>query len=382
MSPLRVLVFFLVVAVFLGGPHLLIAWRLAVPFEPATRRLIWGALLANLVLMPTLVVLGNVLPESLPARLAALAGFVLMGVFSLLLAVVLVSEAGRLLASLLGVSFDADRRRLLSLGSLAATGALSGAALLGARRALAVKPVEVPVAGLAPDLDGLRIVQLTDIHIGPTIKGDFLRDVVAQTNALEPDIIAITGDLVDGSVARLGAHVACLADLRARLGVYFVTGNHEYYSGADAWVEELRRLGITVLLNEHRLLQRGAGRILLAGVTDAEAGSRLPGHASDPARALAGAPDSDLRVLLAHQPRTLLETLAAGLKVDLQLSGHTHGGQYFPGTALIYLAQPFVRGLERVEDAWIYVSCGTGYWGPPFRLGAPAEITRLVLKRA
>ena len=181
---------------------------------------------------------------------------------------------------------DPARRALLSgalnMGAIGLATGTSGAAMLGGRRAAAVKPVEIAEEGLSGALSGLKIVQLTDIHIGPTIKGDFLADVVGQTNALKPDIVVITGDLVDGSVAELSRHTAVLAELEARHGVFFVTGNHEYYSGALEWVDELRRLGITVLLNEHRLIEHNGGRLLLAGVTDYTAGRMLPAHASSP----------------------------------------------------------------------------------------------------
>ena len=252
--------------------------------------------------------------------------------------------------------------------------------MIGGRRAVAVKPVEIAAEGLSSALSGLKIVQLTDVHIGPTIKGDFLADVVQRTNALQPDIVVITGDLVDGSVEELSHHTAVLADLKARHGVFFVTGNHEYYSGAEQWVEEVRRLGITVLLNEHRLIEHDGGRLLLAGVTDYTADRILPAHASSPLVAAEGAPEADYRLLLAHQPASAYEASEAGF--DLQLSGHTHGGQFFPGTALIHLAHPVARGLGKVGRTLVYVSCGTGYWGPPFRLGAPAEITEITLQTA
>src|SRR6266571_1967914 len=187
---------------------------------------------------------------------------------------------------------------------------------------------------------------------------------------LPSDLVAVTGDVADGLVPDLREHVAPLGRLRAPHGAYFVTGNHEYYWDVRGWIAELERLGIEVLSNEHRIVQRGAGRLLLAGVTDLSA-------ASDPAAAVAGAPPSDVRVLLAHQPRSAFAAQAAGY--DLQLSGHTHGGQYFPFNLLVRLFQPFVAGLHRLESMWLYVSRGTGYWGPPLRLCAPAEITLLEL---
>jgi hypothetical protein len=240
--------------------------------------------------------------------------------------------------------------------------------------------VDVPLAGLAPALEGFRIVQITDIHVGPTIKQEYLQAIVDRVNALQPDVVAITGDLVDGSVAELADHVAPLARLRARHGVFFVTGNHEYYSGVHGWVRELQRLGIRVLHNEHVVLQHADASLVLAGVPDYTGHHFDPAHRSDPAAALQGAPADVPRILLAHQPRTAHAAADAGF--DLQLSGHTHGGQFLPWTLLVPLQQPYTAGLHQLGRLWIYVSRGTGYWGPPKRLGAPSEIAELRLSRA
>jgi hypothetical protein len=279
---------------------------------------------------------------------------------------------------------DPARRRALAgvvnLGTLTLSAGVGAAAFVRNRRPVAVVPVEIPIEGLPDALDGFTIAQISDVHIGPTIKGDFMTEVVEKVNAIGADMVAVTGDLVDGSVAALSAHTAPLADLKARHGAFFITGNHEYYSGVHEWVEECRRLGLRVLLNEHALIEHEGGRLLVAGVTDLRAGGIVPEHTSSPAQAIEGAPDADLRLLLAHQPGSVFEADRAGF--DVQLSGHTHGGQYFPGTFLIHLAHPVVKGLEKVGRVWVYVSCGTGYWGPPMRLGAPAEITEITLRRA
>ena len=184
--------------------------------------------------------------------------------------------------------------------------------------------------------------------------------------------------LVDGSVAELSQHTACLSRLSARHGAFFVTGNHEYYSGVRSWVAEIRRLGLRVLMNEHVVLQHKGAGVVVAGVTDFNAGSFDPSQHSDPAAAIAGAPaDAGVNVLLAHQPRSAFAARKAGY--DLQLSGHTHGGQFLPWNFFVRFQQPFTAGLHRLGKLWIYVSRGTGYWGPPKRLGAPSEITRLTL---
>ncbi|MFT3736800.1 MAG: hypothetical protein QM776_17615 [Rhodocyclaceae bacterium] len=185
---------------------------------------------------------------------------------------------------------------------------------------------------------------------------------------------------MDGRVSDLREHVSPLATLQARHGSYFVTGNHEYYSGAHEWIAELRRLGLRVLLNEHVQLDHDGAGIVLAGVTDYSAGAFDPAHRSDARAAIAGAPADVPRILLAHQPRSANAAAAAGF--DLQLSGHTHGGQFWPWNLFVPLQQPFTAGLHRLQDLWIYVSRGTGYWGPPKRFGAPSEITCLRLVAA
>jgi hypothetical protein len=230
----------------------------------------------------------------------------------------------------------------------------------------------VAIDDLPDELDGYRIVQWSDVHVGPTIQRGFVECLVARTNELDADAIAITGDLIDGSFDDLRHHVQPLRDLRARDGVFFVTGNHEYYWRFRDWQRELADLGLTVLENEHRVVR---GRLVIAGVTDPA------GQKSDAAAALARAPRNAVKLLLAHRPQAAEE--ASRLGVDLQLSGHTHGGQFFPFNLLIRWFQPVVRGLHRVgAKTQLYVSRGTGYWGPPSRLGVGGEITVIELRRA
>ncbi|NCC25301.1 MAG: metallophosphoesterase [Deltaproteobacteria bacterium] len=246
-----------------------------------------------------------------------------------------------------------------------------------ARQVPDVRTVTLSLSKLDPALNGLRLVQLTDLHIGPTIRESWLEKVVERTNELEPDLVAITGDLVDGPVERLAEELRPLADIKAELGTFIVTGNHEYYSDALPWIEALRKMGLVVLMNEHAVVEKNGGVLVVAGVTDLQAGRFDPDQRSDPARAVDGAPEQAAKILLAHQPKTALQ--AVGLGYDLQVSGHTHGGQFFPGTILVHLFQPFVAGLHQVGDMLLYVSRGTGYWGPPLRIGSPSEITLFVL---
>ena len=260
--------------------------------------------------------------------------------------------------------------------ALAAVATLIG--FVSARRTATVVHIDIPIAGLALELHGFTIAQITDIHVGHTIKAPYVRAVVDAVNRLDADMVAITGDLVDGSVAELRRHVAPLARLASRHGTFFVTGNHEYYSGAHAWITELQRLDIRVLMNEHVVVQHDAAALVVAGVTDVSAHHFDEAHRSDPHSAIAGAPEhASMRLLLAHQPRSAAAAADAGF--HLQISGHTHGGQFLPWNFFVRLQQPFVAGLRRLEDLWVYTSRGTGYWGPPNRFGIPSEITLLRL---
>jgi predicted MPP superfamily phosphohydrolase len=316
---------------------------------------------------------------------AAWAGLLVMGFFSSLFvftvlrdAVLLVAWAARLLGARVPLPELRAASALLVPG-LALLGSLIG--FFNARRLARVVTVNVPVADLPEALENFTIVQISDVHVGPTIKRGYMRAIVAAVNAERPEMIAITGDVVDGSVQHLAMHARPLADLRAPHGVYLVTGNHEYYSGADEWVQEFRRLGLQVLLNEHAVVRPAGHAVVVAGITDYSAGAHDPAQQSDPARALAGAPrDAAVKLLLAHQPRSVLA--AESLGYTLQLSGHTHGGQFFPWGFFVRLQQPYTAGLHRHRRTWVYVSRGTGYWGPPKRMGAPSEITRISLVRA
>jgi len=276
--------------------------------------------------------------------------------------------------------------RRIFLARVAASAAVAGAGAIavgGRRSAFEItKPeIVVPLARLPRELSGFRIVQITDLHVGPIQQTKFVETVVEEANSLRPDLIVITGDLVDGSVERLGPLLAPLEKLRARCGVAFVTGNHEYHSGAAEWVAFLRERGIQVLMNERIAVgDRGPGGASfdLAGVPDHHGGRFLPDHEPDLERALAGRDPERALVYLAHQPRQI--ALAHGRGVGLQLSGHTHGGQMWPFGALVALTQPFVSGFHRTEDGTaIYVSRGAGFWGPPMRVLEPAEIPTIVL---
>ena len=351
---------------------------------------LFGTLCAVLVLvLLTLLVPVGLMSASLRRRRwpesVAWAGLLSMGLFSSLLVTTLARDLVLLALQLAGLAgMPQPGSSAIQASALAVPLVALAVSMLGfvnARRLARVVTVDVPIPGLPPALQGYAIAQVSDIHVGPTIRRPYLEAIVGRVNTLGADAIAITGDLVDGSVHRLAPHTAPLAGLAAPDGVFFVTGNHEYYSGAEEWVAELRRLGITVLMNQHVIRRRGDAALMIAGVADYGAHHFHPAHKSDARAAAAGAPANvGVRVLLAHQPRSAPDAAAAGF--DLQLSGHTHGGQFFPWNLFVPLQQPFVAGLHRVRDMWVYISRGTGYWGPPKRFGAPSEITLVRLVAA
>ena len=364
--------------------HGYIGWRLlpALAGFPAVG--VAAVLVLSALLMPLGLVARRVARPPLADTLAWM-GLLCMGLFSSLFVLTVLRDVVLLafaLAHTLGATWTQQVLPALRVDSAVAVLLLGLlATVLGfwnARRTAQVVRVDVPITNLPAALHGFTVAQITDIHVGPTIKTRYLQAIVRRVNTLDADMVAITGDLVDGSVADLGAHVAPLSTLSSRHGSYFVTGNHEYYSGAHAWITELRRLGVQVLMNEHVVLQQGGASLVLAGVADFHADRFDKNHRSDPHAALAGAPlDAGVRVLLAHQPRSAFEAAKAGF--DVQLSGHTHGGQFWPWNLFVPMQQPFTAGLRRLQDLWVYTSRGTGYWGPPKRFGAPSEITLLRL---
>uniref|UniRef100_A0AAU3GTV9 Metallophosphoesterase n=1 Tax=Streptomyces sp. NBC_01401 TaxID=2903854 RepID=A0AAU3GTV9_9ACTN len=266
---------------------------------------------------------------------------------------------------------DPSRRLFVSraVGGAAALAGLGtvGYGTYGVLRGPRTKRITVRLAGLPRAAHGFRIAMVSDIHLGPILGRAHTRRVVEAINATGADLVAVVGDLVDGSVADLGTAAEPLSGLEARHGSYFVTGNHEYFSGAAEWVDHVRELGLRPLENA-RVEVAGFD---LAGVNDVAGESE--GQGPDFARALGDRDRSRASVLLAHQPVVIDDAVEYG--VGLQLSGHTHGGQLWPGNLLAELANPTVAGYERYGDTQLYVSRGAGAWGPPVRVGAPSDIT-------
>ena len=344
--------------------------------DPSARLLWRGLLLAAAVGTPVGLLAPMIRTPTLQ-RLLAWPGLILMGWFSSLVILTLLRGLGLSLAELLSAPdpawSEASARGVLALSLLAS---LIG--YVNARRVPALKRISFRTPRIGAALDGLRIVQLSDIHVGPTIGAAQVRRMVAACNRAEPDLVVITGDVVDGSPQRLGHAVAELGGLRARHGVFMVPGNHDYYSGIASWLPVFAACGIEVLLNAHRAIAVGDETLYVAGVTDHSAHRFVPAQRSSPEAALRGIPADAPVLMLAHQPVQGREM--PGGRIMLQLSGHTHGGQFFPWGWLVPLQQPITAGLSRRLGHAVYVSRGTGYWGPPKRLFSPAEITVITLR--
>lgn len=309
------------------------------------------------------------------------ASYLAIGIFSCMFMFTLVADVTGLIWQLIFPPADVAAFNLHVL--MAITGLTAATIVAGVAQVMAgprIKKVTVAIKNLPASFEGFKIVQISDLHVGPTIGRRYAQNAVDMANSLSPDVVALTGDFIDGSVAQLSPDLEPLKSLKAPFGMYYIPGNHEYYWGIDEWVAQFKRMGAHVLMNAHDVLKLGNDAIILAGVTDYSTLRMKNAERMDAAKAIAGAPQGLVKILLAHQPASYAQ--AAPLGYDLQLSGHTHGGQYFPFSLLIGLFQKYYKGLNRHGDLQIYVNLGTGYWGPPLRAGVPAEITLLTLTAA
>ena len=373
---------FIVFHIYLTIAYLYVLWRFVLPL-PIGRG--WRVLLATALLITSkyhlilIAVYGTMFSPEVPRAAVLVAGwlfcaFVLVMVLTLVTDLICGVLATRRKVSMKDL-FDGRLRSAIAFAALllSAVGVYQAVQLPGVRR------VEITVEHLPRSLDGLRIVQLTDLHISRLFQADWVEGVVSRANALNADAILITGDLIDGTVEARRNDVAPLSKLTAPLGVIAIPGNHEYYFDADQWIAEFKCLGMRVLVNEHVILRKGADQLIVAGVTD-EAAPAFGHEGPDLAQALVGAPKDVPTILLKHRPQGASESAAAG--VGLQLSGHTHGGM-ITGLDLVagYANQGFISGNYDVGRMKLYVSNGTALWnGFPIRLGVPAEITEIVLR--
>jgi uncharacterized protein len=385
---LRPFIFLSVVLLIFGTVHFYLYTRLiGAPGVPAPWRTVARVffVLAT-VSFPLPFVLSHYASPAL-ARAAAWPVFLWVGLMFVLLTLFAASDVGRLGLFVLRLLFGGDApdparalaiRRGIALVVLALGLMATGWGVVNALRAPAVREVEVEIAGLPPGLDGFTIVQLSDLHVGLMRRADWLREVVRRTNELSPDLVAVTGDLIDvpWPTDTFAGELEPIRNLAAPAGVFFITGNHEYYGDTAGWLERMTGFGLRPLRNEHVAIHRPGGSFTLAGVDD----PTDPTSAGGLGRALAGRDPTLPVVLLAHQPIVLPEAAAKG--VALMLSGHTHGGQIWPFRYVIRLQHPWIAGRYELKGTTLYVSEGTGFWGPPVRLFTRSEITRITLRAA
>ena len=270
-------------------------------------------------------------------------------------------------------------KKSISISMITLAGSATVYGFYSARKGPFIIKHDIYIKNLPDAYENFSIAQISDLHVGPTIKRPYVEDVLEKISRLNPDLIAVTGDLVDGSVKYLKSELQPLKDMIAPYGTFFVTGNHEYYSGVDQWLDETDRLGMKNLINSNELISKAGDQIAIAGITDLRAHQIKPAHRSDPELALRSIPEDITKIVLAHQPNSIHSVHETG--ADLQLSGHTHGGQFWPFTYLVKMIHPYIAGLHDHHGTQIYVNRGTGYWGPPLRIGVPAEITLIRLKK-
>lgn len=364
-------------ALLFGVPCVTLLW-VGRPWPAAVAVAGTALFVAAFAALPTLMAFGHGRRHrDLPAAL----GDALLGAAWVLFVWSVLGQALRLVLALAGVA-DPVRSRVVAVAVLAVVAGLLVWGYAEAMRIPRIRRLDVGITGLRPGLDGLRVVVITDTHYGPIDRARWSAGVVARVNHLDADVVCHVGDIADGTVAIREEQARPLADVRATSARVYVTGNHEYFSEAQGWLDHMQAIGWEALHNRHVVVQRGGDRLIVAGVDDATArSSGLRGHGTDLEAALAGADRSLPVLLLAHQPKQVSRAVDAG--VDLQVSGHTHGGQIWPFHYLVRLEQPVVQGLSRHgARTQLYTSRGTGFWGPPFRVFAPSEITLLTLRPA
>ena len=316
-------------------------------------------------------------------------GYTSLGFFTLSFFIFVAKDLVFQLIALLGHIINEDNpfdnskrdfiKKSINISMITLAGSATVYGFYSARKGPFIIKHDIYLKNLPDAFENFSIAQISDLHVGPTIKRPYVEDVLEKISRLNPDLIAVTGDLVDGSVKYLKSELQPLKDMIAPYGTFFVTGNHEYYSGVDQWLDETDRLGMKNLINSNELISKAGDQISIAGITDLRAHQIKPAHRSDPELALRSVPEDITKIVLAHQPNSIHSVHETG--ADLQLSGHTHGGQFWPFTYPVKMTHPYIAGLHDHQGTQIYVNRGTGYWGPPLRIGVPAEITLIRLKK-
>ena len=382
--------FFLVALTMLWIIHGYVAWRIIPSIGLTSFQVNLGYLLMFLLsLLPILPILLRFYgSEAKIIDKLSLVGYTSLGFFVITFITLLIKDIFLQAVSIAGSLFASDAfiddskrsfiKKSLSIGIIGISSSATAYGFHLSRKGPTIIYQDIFLESLPNNFENFTIAQISDLHVGPTIKRKYVEGVLQKIGQVNPDLIAVTGDLVDGSVKHLSGDLQPFKDLIARHGTYFVTGNHEYYSGVDSWLEETDRLGMINLINENRLIKIDGKHIAIAGITDFRAHQIKREHKSDPKKALESIDKDIVKILLAHQPNSIYSVHDAG--ADLQLSGHTHGGQFWPLNYPTKFANAYLAGHYNHYGTQIYVNRGTGYWGPPLRLGVPAEITLLRLK--
>ena len=383
--------FFIIAIGMLWIMHGYVAWRFipALGFSSSQTILAYTAvfILSLLPILPiALRMSGN---ESKLIDKFSFVGYTSLGFFTLSFFIFVAKDLVLQLIALLGHIIDEDNpfdnskrdfiKKSISISMITLAGSATVYGFYSARKGPFIIKHDIYIKNLPEAYENFSIAQISDLHVGPTIKRPYVEDVLEKISHLNPDLIAVTGDLVDGSVKYLKSELQPLKDMIASNGTFFVTGNHEYYSGVDQWLDETDRLGMKNLINTNEIISKSGDEIAIAGITDLNAHQINLSHRSDPELALASLPKDIIKIVLAHQPNSIHAVHKVG--ADLQLSGHTHGGQFWPFTYPVKLASTYIAGYYDHFGTQIYVNRGTGYWGPPLRIGVPAEITLIRLKK-
>ena len=383
--------FFIIAIGVLWLMHGYVAWRIIPTLGISSSQTILAYtavfILSLLPILPIILRMGG--NESKLIDKFSFVGYTSLGFFTLSFFIFVAKDLVFQLIALFGHIINEDNpfdnskrdfiKRSINISMITLAGSATVYGFYSARKGPFIIKHDIYIKKLPDAFENFSIVQISDLHVGPTIKRPYVEDVLEKISRLNPDLIAVTGDLVDGSVKYLKSELQPLKDMIAPYGTFFVTGNHEYYSGVDQWLDETDRLGMKNLINSNELISKAGDQISIAGITDLRAHQIKPAHRSDPELALRSVPEDITKIVLAHQPNSIHSVHETG--ADLQLSGHTHGGQFWPFTYPVKMTHPYIAGLHDHQGTQIYVNRGTGYWGPPLRIGVPAEITLIRLKK-
>ena len=383
--------FFIIAIGVLWLMHGYVAWRIIPILGISSSQTILAYtavfILSLLPILPIILRMGG--NESKLIDKFSFVGYTSLGFFTLSFFIFVAKDLVFQLIALLGHIINEDNpfdnskrdfiKKSINISMITLAGSATVYGFYSARKGPFIIKHDIYIKKLPDAFENFSIVQISDLHVGPTIKRPYVEDVLEKISRLNPDLIAVTGDLVDGSVKYLKSELQPLKDMIAPYGTFFVTGNHEYYSGVDQWLDETDRLGMKNLINSNELISKAGDQIAIAGITDLRAHQIKPAHRSDPELALRSVPEDITKIVLAHQPNSIHSVHETG--ADLQLSGHTHGGQFWPFTYPVKMTHPYIAGLHDHQGTQIYVNRGTGYWGPPLRIGVPAEITLIRLKK-